>query len=280
MSPQQFDDWLASTRRPTLVMGILNVTPDSFSDGGRFDAVDRALAHADEMIAAGVDLIDVGGESTRPGSARVDSGDQIARVLPVIESLAKRPITVSIDTTRAPVARAAIDAGAALVNDVSAGLDDADMPAVVAEVGRPVCLMHMRGQPGTMQSMTDYDDVVEEVRAHLLARAADFETAGVPRRNILIDPGIGFAKTAEQNWSLLKKLDRYVDSPYPVLVGASRKGFIGKLLDLPAAADRDTGTMATVAWCVAQRVAVVRVHDVKAARQTVDVMRAIIDAAI
>lgn len=270
------DHVFASRDRP-LLMGILNVTPDSFSDGGRFDAVDAAVAHARAMVKQGADIIDVGGESTRPGSRRVGADEQKTRILPVIEALHEAlgdRAVLSIDTTRAPVAGAAIDAGAAIVNDVAAGTEDPDMLALVAEREVPIVLMHMRGEPGTMQDAPRYDDVAAEVEAYLLERAAAAETAGVARSRIVIDPGIGFGKTTAHNHALLAALPRFVATGYPVLLGTSRKRFLGP--DLPPE-DRVYGTCVTTAMAVHAGVAIVRVHDVGANRQARDLAAAIAD---
>lgn len=264
-------------QRP-LLMGILNVTPDSFSDGGKFDAVDAAVAHARTMVEQGADLIDVGGESTRPGAKRVSVDQQIARVAPVIDALSEAlgdRASISIDTTRAAVAAAALDAGAVVLNDVSAGTEDPDMLALAAERGVPIVLMHMRGEPGTMQDGPRYGDVVTEVETYLLKRAAAAEAAGVARDHIVIDPGIGFGKTTAHNHALLAALPRFVATGYPILLGASRKRFLGP--DLPPA-DRVYGTCVTTAMATRAGVAIVRVHDVAANRQARDVAIATADA--
>lgn len=254
-------------------MGICNTTPDSFSDGGHFltpsDARDRVRAMADE----GADWIDVGGESTRPGSEPVDAGEQWKRVRPAIEAAAGFELVCSIDTTSAEVARRALDSGATVVNDVSAGRFDREMPAVMA-TAKAVVLMHMLGSPRTMQQSPAYDDVVAEVRAHLHARAATVESLGLDRHRILLDPGIGFGKTLEHNLALLRNLDAFTGD-YPLLIGTSRKRFIGELTGVSNASDRVFGTAATVALAVAAGASVVRVHDVKAMRQVVDVTVAI-----
>ena len=256
-------------------MGVLNITPDSFSDGGQFSAVDQAIRHAEQMLADGADLIDIGGESTRPGAARVPADEQIRRVSGAIVAIAKLGATISIDTTRSAVAAAALDHGAAIVNDVSAGRDDPAMASLVAQRGCPVALMHMPGDPATMQSLAHYADVVAEVRDDLLARANVFETAGVDRRRILLDPGIGFGKNIDHNLQLLRRLDAFVATGYPLLLGVSRKAFIGTITNKPNPADRVFGTAAAVAWCVANGASIVRVHDVAEMRQVVDVISAI-----
>ncbi len=268
-----------SLARP-VVMGVLNVTPDSFSDGGRFVELDAAVSAGQAMAAQGADVIDVGGESTRPGAARVPATEQKRRVVDVIAALRDAlpaEVWISIDTTRAEVATAALDAGASMVNDVSAGREDPGMLALAAERGAPICLMHMRGEPATMQDEPAYEDVVGEVEAFLLERAAAAEAAGVARGQIVIDPGIGFGKTAEHNLALLAALPRLVGRGYPVLVGASRKRFIGAVSPATgcAAADRLGGTCAVTAHAVAAGAALVRVHDAAPNRQAADVAFAI-----
>ncbi len=275
MTCDAFRAWLAAPPpRRTLVMGVLNVTPDSFSDGGRYLDADLAIAAAKQMIADGADLIDIGGESTRPGAVRVPEVEQIRRVLPVIQAIAT-DITVSIDTTLSTVANAALDAGACVINDVSAGCDDPLMPAVVASNGCPIILMHTQGTPQTMQDAPAYNDVVAEVRQALLERVKFFENAHVNSSRILIDPGIGFGKTVEHNLKLLKHLDQFTATGYPLLVGTSRKRFIGSVLNLPDPANRLIGTAATVAWAAIQRASIVRVHDVNEMKQVVTMIEAI-----
>ena len=258
-----------------LVMGVLNVTPDSFSDGGQFLAADRALAHGLQMGADGAAIIDVGGESTRPGSDPVPTAEQIRRVVPVIEGLAKQmDVPISIDTCDADVAQAALAAGAALINDITA-LADERMARLVAESEVPVVLMHMQGTPTTMQKEPHYDDVVGEVLHFLLERARHAESFGVPSERIFIDPGIGFGKTLSHNLALLKYIDRFVATGYRVLVGASRKRFIGQLTGREKPSDRVFGTAATVALCAAAGVSLVRVHDVAAMCDVVRVTAAV-----
>jgi dihydropteroate synthase len=251
------------------VVGVLNVTPDSFSDGGRYLHAEDAIAHAEQMSAEGADLVDVGGESTRPGAQRVPAEIEQQRVLPVIAALAARGIAVSVDTYRASVAAAALAAGARVVNDVSGGLGDADMGRVVRDAGCPWILMHWRGHSASMQQLATYDDVVAEVRAELLTRVDAATAAGVDPGQLVLDPGIGFAKTGEHNWQLLARLDTFVSTGLPVLVGASRKSFLGRLL---AAADgtprpvddREDATTALTGYCALAGVWGVRVHEVRA----------------
>jgi dihydropteroate synthase len=280
MSPAAFDTWLLDPDRPPLVMGVLNVTPDSFSDGGQFASVESAVAHALSMAAEGADLIDVGGESTRPGSQRTPADEQLRRILPVLRALKGRlpDTTLSVDTTLAPVAEAALDEGVQVVNDISAGRDD---PALLPLAGRrkcPVVLMHMQGTPATMQLNPAYSDVTAEVTTFLKERAESAAAAGVDPGKILLDPGIGFGKTVEHNLRLLRDTRRLAGRlSRPLVIGTSRKGFIRKVAgDAPGAEDdRRFGTAATVAWAVANGAGVVRVHDVGAMAQVVRTTRAI-----
>jgi len=248
----------------THVMGILNVTPDSFSDGGLFSDPEAAIGRGIEMASDGADIIDIGGESTRPGAAPISSEEEMRRVLPVVDGLARRTdAVISIDTTKAVVAEAAIDAGAAIINDVSAMRFDARMKEVARVSGAGVVLMHMVGEPRTMQQDPRYEDVVREVRQALDQWAAAANKSGISRESIAIDPGIGFGKTAAHNLLLLKEIRELTElSKYPVVVGPSRKSFIGTTLDLPVE-ERLEGTAAVVAWAVANGAHVVRVHDVK-----------------
>ncbi|GAA3556738.1 dihydropteroate synthase [Amycolatopsis ultiminotia] len=261
------------------VVGVLNVTPDSFSDGGRYLDVGQALEHARQMWMRGADLIDVGGESTRPGASRVDADTEAARVLPVIRRLASEGIALSVDTTRATVAEAAIEAGAQVINDVSGGLADPGMARVAAETKAPWVLMHWRGHSKDMNALAGYTDVVAEVRAELLSRVDDALAAGVEQSAIVLDPGLGFAKHAEHDWALLHGLDSLLSLGFPVLVGASRKRFLGRLLagkdgeprrpDGREAATAAVSTLAAMAgaWGV-------RVHEVGASLDAVVVAAA------
>ncbi len=251
-----------------VVMGVLNVTPDSFSDGGRWAAVDDALARGHALRDAGADLVDVGGESTRPGAAAVSPDDERARVLPVIEALAASGVPLSVDTVHAATAAAALDAGATLVNDVSGGLADRDMARVVADADCPWVLMHWRGPSDRMAELARYGDVVAEVRDELSGRVDAALAAGVAAERLVLDPGLGFAKTAAHNWQLLAHLDAVVGLGLPVLVGASRKSFLGRLLaDESGAArpvgDREDATTALTALCASAGVWGVRVHEVR-----------------
>jgi dihydropteroate synthase len=252
------------------VVGVLNVTPDSFSDGGRFTALDDAVAHGLAMHAAGADLIDIGGESTRPGAQRVDVAEETRRVLPALRELAAAGVPCSVDTYRAGVADAALAAGAVAVNDVSGGLGEPAMAAVVRAAGCPWILMHWRGHSATMQQLATYDDVVKDVRAELLDRVDAALAAGVAESRLVIDPGLGFAKTAAHNWALLAGLHSLVELRLPVLVAASRKSFLGALLagadGTPRPVDqREDATTAITAHCAAAGVWGVRVHEVQPA---------------
>lgn len=262
-----------------VVMGVLNVTPDSFSDGGRYLGLEQALEHAREMWARGADLIDVGGESTRPGAARVDAETELQRILPVIRTLAGEGMALSVDTTRAAVAAAALEAGAHIVNDVSGGLADPDMARVAADSGVPWVLMHWRGHSKDMQALASYQDVVADVRAELLSRVDEALAAGVAESAIVLDPGLGFAKNAEHDWALLRGLDSLLSLGFPVLVGASRKRFLGRLLSekdgTPRPPDgREDATAAISALAAAAGAWGVRVHEVGASLDAVAVAAA------
>lgn len=258
----------------TRVMGIINVTPDSFSDGGRFFDPEVAVARGVEMVGEGADMLDVGGESTRPGSEAVSTEEEGRRVLPVIKRLAAEvEVPVSVDTRRAEIAEAATEVGATIVNDVTAGKDPR-MFDLVRGSGAGMVLMHMRGEPATMQQMTDYDDVVREVRDYLAGRVAAAVAAGIPAESLCVDPGLGFAKTEEQSLRLIRETHALLSIGRPVLVGPSRKSFIGWALDLPVG-QRLEGTLAAVAYAVARGAHVVRVHDVAEAARAVRVTDAI-----
>ncbi|HEX6970436.1 MAG TPA: dihydropteroate synthase [Micromonosporaceae bacterium] len=262
-----------------VVVGILNVTPDSFSDGGRYSDFAAAVEHGVRMHRDGAHLVDVGGESTRPGAERVDAETEIARVIPVIRELARHRVPMSIDTTRASVAAAALAAGASVVNDVSGGLADPDMVKVVVDAGCPWVLMHWRGHSRRMQELATYEDVVAEVRAELGRRIDSALAAGVAADRIVIDPGLGFAKTAEHNWRLTERLGDLLSLGYPLLFGASRKAYLGTLLAGPDGVPRpplarDVATAATSVLAVAAGAWGVRVHDVRATVDALAVWRA------
>jgi dihydropteroate synthase len=259
-------------------MGILNVTPDSFSDGGKFFDVQRAVEQGLTMAAQGAAIIDVGPESTRPGAKPVPAKEQIGRAIPVIEKLIKKIKTcISIDTTNVEVAQAALDAGASMINDITAFADER-MAKLAAEREVPVVLMHMQGTPRTMQAEPKYKDVVTEVLAFLSARVKRAEQAGIPKQRIFIDPGIGFGKTIEHNLQLLANIDKFVKTGYHVLVGPSRKSFIGKITGRENPAERLFGTAAAVALCAAAGVSILRVHDVAEMTDVVKIVNAVINA--
>jgi dihydropteroate synthase len=272
--------------RRTCIMGVLNVTPDSFSDGGLFFARDAAVAHGERLAAEGADILDIGGESTRPFSDPVSEAEEIRRVVPVIRALSQRvSIPISIDTTKSTVARRALEAGAAMVNDIAALRVDAALGEVAAEFGVPVVLMHMRGDPRTMQVAPRYEDPVAEIREFLLAAAARAEEAGIPRSRLIVDPGIGFGKTAAHNLELIRRLAEFGSLKMPILIGPSRKAFIRRLLKKDNAADLpaqdpivETGTQAAVTAVILNGAHIVRVHDVANTLATVKVVDAIVNA--
>jgi dihydropteroate synthase len=262
----------------TLVMGVLNVTPDSFFDGGRFSTTQHAVERAAEMIATGADIIDIGGESTRPKAAPVSEEQELRRVIPVVEKVRTLcgDFYISVDTTKAAVAERALAAGAQIINDISALRFDARMAAVVREGGAGLVLMHMQGTPQTMQENPHYADVVDEVKEFLRERVEAALTAGISRARIAVDPGIGFGKTLEHNLQLLARLEEFCQLGQPLLVGVSRKSFIGKVLGKEPS-ERIWGTAAAVAWSVAHGANIVRVHDVaemKQVAQMIDAIRA------
>ena len=261
-----------------LIMGILNVTPDSFSDGGKFNETTPAVKHALDMMYEGADIIDVGGESTRPGSERVNAEEQILRVADTIKSIreiALEEIEISIDTTLSKVAEVAIDSGASMINDVSAGNDDPQLFELAADRNVPMILMHMQGNPQTMQLNPVYDDVVEDIRAYLLERVEEAIAAGIKEDNIAIDPGIGFGKTQEHNIQLMSRLERFVDTGLPVLLGASRKRFMAAICEGVESDELVGATCATTVAGVTAGVQMFRVHDVRPNRQAADVAWAI-----
>jgi dihydropteroate synthase len=261
----------------TLVMGILNVTPDSFSDGGDFLDPDAALVHAREMLAAGASIIDVGGESTRPGAQRVSESDEMRRVVPIVRALAADGVTVSVDTMRAAVAAAALEAGAQLINDVSGGLADRDMLSVVAASSADFVVMHWRDHSERMQREAVYGDVVAEVTQELLTRRDAAVEAGVDATRLILDPGLGFAKTWDHNWTLLRNLDHFQALGHRLLVGASRKAFLGELLGGREPQGRDSATAAISFWAAQHGVWGVRTHEVSGQVDAVAVARRLTD---
>lgn len=262
-----------------LIMGVINITPDSFSDGGECLEHTAAAARARQMVADGADVLDIGGESTRPGSREVSAEEQILRVIPAIREIRAQGVSVpiSIDTRFGAVAAAALDAGADIVNDISAGRDDPEMPSLLADRCVPFVVMHMLGAPATMQAAPRYDDVVAEVGAFFMARAETLASAGVDVNRMIVDPGIGFGKTLEHNLSLLRSV-RAFGVRWPVLVGPSRKRFLGEILNEPDPKQRVFGTAAVVAHCALAGVDMVRVHDVQPMRQVVEVCDRIAEA--
>jgi dihydropteroate synthase len=259
-------------------MGVLNVTPDSFSDGGLYLEPDAALRHAREMISAGAEIVDVGGESTRPGANQVSEEEELGRVLPVVERLVETTNAfISIDTRKPSVARKAVEAGASLINDTTGEPTDYEMDAVAAETGAAIVIMHSRGTPKSMRDLTDYNDVVAQVSEWLQRRAGRLRQAGVANDSIVVDPGIGFAKSSLQSLVLLQRIDEIVKLGYPVLIGTSRKSFIGTVLDLPEN-QRIEGTAATIGWAIARGVRITRVHDVTEMARVVRMTSAIMSA--
>ena len=259
-----------------VIMGILNVTPDSFSDGGKFLNPDEAVAQGLKMIAEGAGIIDVGGESTRPGAEPVSDEDQIERVAPVIRALHRQTETpISIDTTSSKVAQAALAAGATIINDISALRFDGQMAELAAREGVPVILMHLQGKPRTMQTNPTYENVVRDVKAFLNKRIDYAVTAGIERSQIVIDPGFGFGKTLEHNLQLFRNISEFLKLNVPLLVGPSKKSFIGKILNITNPSERIFGTAAAVAWCVVGGVHIIRVHDVSEMTQVARTITAI-----
>lgn len=280
-------DHLLPIGQRTLVMGVLNVTPDSFSDGGEFFSLDKALAHAEQMIAKGADIIDVGGESTRPGgAAMVSAEEELARVLPVVQQLSARfDVPISIDTTKASVARAALDAGAAIVNDISALRFEPEIANEVAKSGAGLVLMHSLGTPGALHGLEPVADIIEEVTSSLRSSIDIAEQRGVKRESIVIDPGIGFGKSQEQNIELIAKLDQLIAAfpDFPLLIGTSRKSFLGRILadenGNPAPVEqRLHASLASMTIAILKGTHIVRVHDVKAAAETLAITAAICGA--
>ncbi|MEG4024752.1 dihydropteroate synthase [Microcoleus sp. S13C4] len=252
----------------TYLMGVLNITPDSFSDGGDFYTIESALAQAENMVESGVDIIDIGGQSTRPGAAEISLEEEINRVIPLVQILRQKAdifgsVPISVDTTRAQVAKAAVEAGADIINDISGATFDSEMLSTVAKLKVPIILMHIRGTPQTMQKLTDYSDLIGEIREFLESRIAAAVAAGVDKSQIIIDPGIGFAKTYSQNLEILRELPKFRSLNCPILVGVSRKSFIGHILNQPEAKQRVWGTAAACTGAIANLADILRVHDVK-----------------
>lgn len=267
---------LSSLER-TLVMGVLNVTPDSFSDGGLFEDTQTAIEHGRFLAANGADIVDIGGESTRPGSERISQDEELARVIPVISALADDGIVVSIDTMRADVARESVAAGAVIINDISGGKADDEMLPFVATTSLPFILMHWRGHSNVMSELTDYDDVAVDVTAEIGAQVETAVRAGVQRDRIVVDPGVGFAKTTQQNWPLLQELEVIDELELPVLWGVSRKKFLGELLadsngEFRDMLGREAATTALTTYFALAGAWAVRVHDVRASRDAIEVV--------
>ena len=267
MNISDFNDWLASKEKESLIMGILNVTPDSFSDGGLYFDTQKAINHALSMIEDGADIIDIGGESTRPFSDSVSVDDELLRVIPVVKELRKRTDTViSIDTTKSTVAKEACLVGADIINDISGMLFDAEMIDVAKDIGCPVVLMHIKGNPKTMQENPTYDNVVSEIKCHLLDRIDYVIENGIDKKNIILDPGIGFGKTIENNFEILNRLDELTSIEYPFLIGVSNKSFIGKTLNINEN-DRLQGTIVANTIALQKGCKIFRVHNVKEAKR-------------
>lgn len=264
----------------TYLMGVLNVTPDSFSDGGDFNTVESALAQAENMVKYGVDIIDIGGQSTRPGAAEISLQEELDRVVPVVQMLRQKAdifgsVPISIDTTRADVAKVAVEAGADIINDISGATFDSEMVSTVAKLAVPIALMHIRGTPQTMQKLTDYRDLIGEIGEFLEYRIAAAVAAGIDKSQIIIDPGIGFAKTHSQNLEILRDLPKFRALNCAILVGVSRKSFIGHILDRPEAKQRVWGTAAACTGAIANSADILRVHDVREMRDVCQVADAI-----
>jgi dihydropteroate synthase len=261
-----------------LIMGVLNVTPDSFSDGGRFLDIDEATEHASHMAESGADIIDIGGESTRPGSRELTVEEELSRVIPVVERIAERTdVPISVDTKKSEVAERAVGSGAAIINDVSGLKSDARIAEIAAEHDCYLILMHMRGTPENMQENTEYDDMIGEISEFLKDAARKAIGKGVPESRIIVDPGIGFGKSAEGNFVILKNLDQFLELGYPLLVGTSRKSFIGRALGLEVG-DRLEGSLAAACYAVLNGADIVRVHDVAETRRALTIIENITSA--
>ena len=270
---ESFQDWCLNPKRETLVMGIVNVTPDSFSDGGKFFSPEVAISHASKLITQGADIIDIGGESTRPGAEQVSESEELKRVIPVIEKIRNDnpKILISIDTTKASVAKHAVEAGADIINDVSGLSFDNNMIGIVESFNIPVVIMHMKGNPQNMQLNPKYKDIVNEILDFFKIKIKIAIQSGINRSMIILDPGIGFGKTVEHNFELLSRLNEFNVLELPIMIGPSRKSFIGITLDLPPE-DRVEGTAAAVSAGVMNGASIVRVHDVKSMKRVVRII--------
>ena len=270
---ESFQDWCLNPKRETLVMGIVNVTPDSFSDGGKFFSPEVAISHASKLITQGADIIDIGGESTRPGAEQVSESEELKRVIPVIEKIRtdNPTILISIDTTKASVAKHAVEAGADIINDVSGLSFDNNMIGIVESFNIPVVIMHMKGNPQNMQLNPEYKDIVNEILDFFKMKIKIAIQSGINRSMIILDPGIGFGKTVEHNFELLSRLNEFNVLELPIMIGPSRKSFIGITLDLPPE-DRIEGTAAAVSAGVMNGASIVRVHDVKSMKRVVRII--------
>lgn len=270
---ESFHDWCLNPKRETLVMGIVNVTPDSFSDGGKFFSPEVAISHASKLITQGADIIDIGGESTRPGAKLVSESEELKRVIPVIEKIrTDNPrILISIDTTKASVAKYAVEAGADIINDVSGLSFDNNMAGIVKSLNVPIVIMHMKGNPQNMQLNPEYKDIVNEILDFFKIKIKIAIQSGINRSMIILDPGIGFGKTVDHNFELLSRLNEFNVLELPIMIGPSRKSFIGITLDLPPE-DRVEGTAAAVSAGVMNGASIVRVHDVKSMKRVVRII--------
>lgn len=270
MNRQEFQSWLKH-QSYTLIMGILNMTPDSFSDGGQFKSHDKAIDHALKMVEEGANIIDIGGESTRPGAEAVQLEEELSRTIPIIEAIRlKSDCLISIDTYKSKVAKAALDAGADMVNDISGLTFDHNMASLVAKRNVPVIIMHIKGKPGDMQKNPNYDNLIKEIKAFFEVQIAIAKKAGIDSGNIILDPGIGFGKRLEDNFEIIRELGQISTMGYPVLLGPSRKSFIGFTLDLPIE-ERIEGTLASITAGVINGARIVRVHDIRATRRTLTI---------
>ena len=270
MNRQEFQSWLKH-QSYTLIMGILNMTPDSFSDGGQFKSHNKAIDHALKMVEEGANIIDIGGESTRPGAKAVQLEEELSRTIPIIEAIRlKSDCLISIDTYKSKVATAALAAGADMVNDISGLTFDHNMASLIAERNAPVIIMHIKGKPGDMQKNPNYDNLIKEIKAFFEVQIAIAKKAGIDSGNIILDPGIGFGKRLEDNFEIIRELGQISTMGYPVLLGPSRKSFIGFTLDLPVE-ERIEGTLASITAGVINGARIVRVHDIRATRRTLTI---------